>query len=253
MPTLTLPLLDLALALLVAHALADFVFQPDWMVKTKTRRPVLMLHSLIAAGLAYLLVGRWALWLLPALVFLSHAMIDFIKARAGRSTATVFVLDQAAHLAVVVALAFWLGQGGELSLWAKLYGSVVWRAWIFVVGVILCVRVGGIFIGFWVRPYLKEIEQANAEAGVAVKAVRGLTNGGRVIGQWERLMIFMLVGMGQPIAIGFLVAAKSIFRFGELKDRDNRMEAEYITIGTLISFGWALATSWLAWWLARQV
>ena len=37
------------------------------------------------------------------------------------------------------------------------------------------------------------------------------------------------------------------------KDRENRMEAEYITIGTLISFSWAIATSCLAWWLARQV
>lgn len=29
------------------------------------------------------------------------------------------------------------------------------------------------------------------------------------------------------------------------------MEAEYITIGTLISFCWAFATSVLVWWLAR--
>jgi len=250
---LTLPQLDLGLALLAAHALADFVFQTDWMVKNKERRPVLILHCLIAAGLAYALAGRRELWLLPAWVFLSHAAIDFIKVRAARSTLRVFILDQAAHLAVAVVLTWWFSQGGELSVWAKYQGPNIWRLWILVSGAILCIHVGGILVGFWVKPYLDEIERANNEAGVGVKAVRGLTNGGRVIGQLERALIFMLVGMAQPVAIGFLVAAKSIFRFGELKDRENRMEAEYITIGTLISFGWAIAVSCLAWWLARQV
>jgi len=34
---------------------------------------------------------------------------------------------------------------------------------------------------------------------------------------------------------------KSLFRFGEIKDPANRKEAEYILIGTLLSFGFALA------------
>jgi len=38
--------------------------------------------------------------------------------------------------------------------------------------------------------------------------------------------------------------AKSIFRFGELKDSQNRMEAEYIIIGTLLSFAWGVAAAW---------
>jgi hypothetical protein len=245
--------LDLGLALLAAHAMTDFVFQPDWMVKMKSRQPVLLLHSLIAAGLAYAFAGRWELWLLPAWVFLSHATIDFIKSRAARSTLRIFVVDQAAHLATVAVLAWWFTKAGDLSFWAKDYGPAVWRGWILITGAVLCVRVGGILIGFWVKPYLEEIERTNNAMDVAVKAVRGLTNGGRVIGQLERVLIFMLLGMGQPAGIGFLVAAKSIFRFGELKDRENRMEAEYITIGTLISFAWAIAASALAWWLARRV
>ncbi|MEN6561886.1 MAG: hypothetical protein ABFD52_14040 [Acidobacteriota bacterium] len=34
---------------------------------------------------------------------------------------------------------------------------------------------------------------------------------------------------------------KSLFRFGEIKDPTNRKETEYILIGTLLSFGFALA------------
>ena len=250
---LTLSQLDLGLALLAAHVLTDFVFQPDWMVKQKERRPVLFLHSLIAAGLAYVLAGRWALWLLPAWVLISHAAIDFIKIRTARSTQLGFIIDQVAHLVVVAALTWWFSSAGGLSFWAARQGPDLWRGWILITGAVLCVRVGGILIGFWVKPYLDEIERMNDELGVAVKAVRGLTNGGRVIGQLERVLIFMLVGLAQPAAIGFLVAAKSIFRFGELRERENRMEAEYITIGTLMSFGWATATSYLTWWLVRLV
>jgi hypothetical protein len=37
--------------------------------------------------------------------------------------------------------------------------------------------------------------------------------------------------------IGFLLAAKSIFRFGDLKDKQDIKLTEYILIGTLLSFG----------------
>jgi hypothetical protein len=37
-----------------------------------------------------------------------------------------------------------------------------------------------------------------------------------------------------------LFAAKSILRFGEVKEHKDRMFAEYVLIGTLLSFTWAL-------------
>jgi hypothetical protein len=41
-------------------------------------------------------------------------------------------------------------------------------------------------------------------------------------------------------AIGFMLAAKSIFRFGDLKDSKDRKLTEYVLIGTMISFGTAI-------------
>jgi hypothetical protein len=46
--------------------------------------------------------------------------------------------------------------------------------------------------------------------------------------------------MGYFDAIGFLLAAKSIFRFGDLKEAKDRKLTEYVLIGTLLSFGIAL-------------
>jgi hypothetical protein len=44
-------------------------------------------------------------------------------------------------------------------------------------------------------------------------------------------------------AVGFLLAAKSVFRFGDLKDDHDRMRTEYVLIGTLLSFGIAIGIS----------
>lgn len=74
--------------------------------------------------------------------------------------------------------------------------------------------------------------------------VRGLNNGGVWIGSLERILIFIMLLMNIPTAVGFLIAAKSILRFGELKESQNRMEAEYIIIGTFLSFIWGLIISY---------
>lgn len=45
--------------------------------------------------------------------------------------------------------------------------------------------------------------------------------------------------------VAFLVAAKSVFHWRELT-RNNCKEAEYILIGTLMSFSWSIFLAWLS-------
>jgi hypothetical protein len=72
-----------------------------------------------------------------------------------------------------------------------------------------------------------------------------LPKGGQLIGRLERLMILMLLLANQPDGIGLLIAAKSILRFNELaRDASDRRASEYVIIGTLASFAWAIATAW---------
>ena len=73
----------------------------------------------------------------------------------------------------------------------------------------------------------------------------GFEQGGMIIGQLERALIFILTLTGQAAGIGFLIAAKSILRYGEAQDPSQRMDAEYIIIGTLMSFGWGILVSYL--------
>ena len=55
------------------------------------------------------------------------------------------------------------------------------------------------------------------------------------------ILLFVLVG--QPEGIGFLIAAKSLLRFGEMTREHDRRVSEYVIIGTLASFGWGLGAA----------
>jgi hypothetical protein len=67
-----------------------------------------------------------------------------------------------------------------------------------------------------------------------------LANAGKWIGIIERLIVFILVMLGQYAAISLLIAAKGIIRFNE-KDRQE-VKTEYLVIGTLLSIGLAMIT-----------
>lgn len=69
-----------------------------------------------------------------------------------------------------------------------------------------------------------------------------LQNAGQWIGYLERCLILTFILVGFNEAIGFLLAAKSIFRFGELSKGQEIKTTEYVLIGTLASFTIAILT-----------
>lgn len=75
--------------------------------------------------------------------------------------------------------------------------------------------------------------------------LRGLPSGGRYIGWLERILVLLFVLSGYPQGIGFLIAAKSILRFGDIKNWHQRAATEYVIIGTFLSFAWAMVIAGL--------
>src|SRR5690606_11914951 len=67
-----------------------------------------------------------------------------------------------------------------------------------------------------------------------------LQNAGKYIGMLERLLVFVFIVSDHWEGVGFLIAAKSIFRFSDLTQAKDRKLTEYILIGTLLSFGLAI-------------
>jgi len=73
-----------------------------------------------------------------------------------------------------------------------------------------------------------------------------LASAGLWIGALERLLIVTFVLMHEYSAIGFLIGAKSLLRFGDASKTNARKQSEYILIGTLLSFCFAMFTSLLS-------
>jgi hypothetical protein len=109
-------------------------------------------------------------------------------------------------------------------------------------GAFVVTILGSFFVSLYMETFAARLktEHEKSEAG---RPERGFPDGGKLIGQLERFLIYLFVLAGRPEGVGFLVAAKSVFRFGELTKPANRLEAEYITIGTLMSFSWGLAVA----------
>lgn len=116
--------------------------------------------------------------------------------------------------------------------------SLLWSILVLVAGAFVAVWIGGLVVGRLVAPYANQL-----------KNEPGLTEGGRMIGYSERLLIYVFVLADAPAAIGFLVTAKSIFRFGEVTGEAKRKHAEYVIIGTLVSFAYAVTVSYLVRWI----
>lgn len=231
--------LAVLIRLLFAHLFADFILQTDGMecgkrgldrqgnpVGRATRMGCQLLHSLIHAALAYVLVGEWRAWGIPVVIFASHLLIDGLKSTLRKPGVTAFLFDQLLHLAVIVLVwLFLIGSDASVCrLLLQEWGSS-YRFWAVVAAYLLVLKPASVlltlFIGKWVP---------------ADEADKGLPEAGKWIGYLERVLILTFILTDNIAGVGFLLAAKSIFRFGELKEAKQIRITEYVLIGTLASF-----------------
>lgn len=215
------------LALLLGHLIADFLLQSGWMVKHKRRIDVLMMHAALVLICTLATTGHLAHPTVIA-VALAHLVIDFVKVRLPRQGLRAFALDQALHLATLVIATRLTPDLWATGIWGDASPQVLtWMA--LACGLILTIVVGGYVVGLLCAPYLAHVPED------------GLPGAGRVIGTLERSLIFALVMAGQLGSIALLIGAKSILRFSTVAA--DRKASEYVIIGTLASFGWALVLS----------
>ncbi len=68
---------------------------------------------------------------------------------------------------------------------------------------------------------------------------------GKIIGYLERALIYVFVIVDASSSIGFLIVAKSIYPFTKNSKEEGQAIAQYIIIGTLASFVYAVTTAHL--------
>ncbi len=224
--------MSLLLKLLLAHLIGDFFLQPSSWVKEKEKlalsSPKLYLHALLHGILVLLLLWDWQSALLALLVLLVHLFIDAVKLlfQKKKTRRYWFFIDQAAHFCALLLLSLWWEEQWVLPEVLFTGQSLVLYTAVLALTLPASVTIKTT-ISKW-APYTEEKENES------------LQSAGKYIGIMERLFVFIFVVIGQLPAVGFLLAAKSVFRFGDLRESKDRKLTEYILIGTLLSFGMAL-------------
>ncbi len=223
-------------ALLIAHFLADFTFQPEGLAKAKRNSyRWLLLHCGIYAAfmvLACFLCVKPMQAILPAIIlFWSHFLIDKFKCfiedmwLKGKGLFWAFIADQALHIAVIVLCWKLFGmENAANGLWQKA-GEWQYFRTLLVYGLILAIIWDPACI--FVRVLFDDLS-----GSVNREAFADEPKAGRIIGKLERLIIAVLVLSGQLSGIGFVLTAKSIARF---KQFDDQGFAERYLVGTLAS------------------
>lgn len=224
-------MLNLFITLLLAHFIGDFLLQPSTWVTDKEQKKwaskYLYFHIAIHALVLIILLQfnfkyAWAILLITG----SHYIIDLIKLilKDKINPRWLFALDQIAHVLMIV-WAVSIYEPISFSL-ENLYNPKVLLA---ATCVIFVTTVSSVIMKTIISKWALE---ENNEGS--------LKDAGAYIGMLERLFVFAFIVMNYWEGIGFLIAAKSVFRFGDLSKAKDRKLTEYILIGTLLSFGLAI-------------
>lgn len=221
------------------HLLADFLLQTPSMVRHKRRLKarswILYVHCLLQGGLVYLLSPSWHLWQIPVIVGVTHFLIDLWKLHQ-KDNIVFFIVDQALHLVVlfVVWSIFISPSGWLIDLWANVKNNM--QVWLVASGYLVVT-----FPLSFLLYYATQRWRINVEKGEWGNN-NSLSDAGKYIGIFERILVYTFVITSHFEGIGFLITAKSVIRFNDIKGSDARKEAEYVLIGTLMSFAFSLIT-----------
>jgi len=220
----------LLLQLFLAHLIGDFLFQSDASVQDKKEKKIKSKHLYWHIGIhfiALLVLLQFQFIGAISIIVISHFVIDVLKIylSTAKNSRLLFVIDQLAHLLVLIAVAYYYNP--FIIHIEALYAPHVL---LLVTFIILVTYALSVIIKQLIAPW-------DVQINTDQKSIDGA---GKYIGMLERLFVFGFVVANIWSAVGFLLAAKSVFRFGDLTGGKDRKLTEYVLIGTLLSFGLAI-------------
>lgn len=221
--------------LILAHLLGDFLLQPNAWVADKENRKLkskyLYFHILIHTALAFIFLWDVQLWWVAALIGVSHYIIDVCKLSFQniKTKKRWFFIDQFLHVAVIAGISLYFKEF-DLSIFSDQEFLKILMA------VLFLTTPSSIIIKILLSSWTPVAEAQNNIQ------TESLTSAGKYIGILERLLVFIFILVNHWEGVGFMVAAKSVFRFSDLAQAKQRKLTEYVLVGTLLSFGMAVLT-----------
>jgi hypothetical protein len=219
--------------LILAHLFGDFVLQPDSWVADKENRKLkskyLYFHVLIHTVLSFIFLWDVQLWWVAVLVGVSHFIIDACKLifQKTKTKKRWFLIDQLLHILVIAGVSFYFQEFNFEFLENQNFLKIPMAA-------LFLTTPASIFIKILLSSWTPVPETNNTIQ------TESLASAGKYIGILERLLVFTFIMVNHWEGVGFMVAAKSVFRFSDLAQAKQRKLTEYVLIGTLLSFGMAV-------------
>lgn len=221
--------------LILAHLFGDFILQPNSWVAEKENKKLksryLYLHVLIHTILSFIFLWNIEFWWIAFLVGVSHFIIDAAKLsfQTVKSKKSWFFIDQALHIVVIAGVSFYFNEFNFDFLKNQEILKIIMAA-------LFLTTPASIFIKILLSSWTPVPETQNNIQ------TESLSSAGKYIGILERLLVFTFIVVNHWEGVGFMVAAKSVFRFSDLAQAKQRKLTEYVLIGTLLSFGMAVLT-----------
>lgn len=212
--------LSLFLCLVLAHLIADFALQTSKSCKHKRDKKwgsaYHYSHAVIVIALAWLASWDWAFWWCALAIGATHFVIDIWKSYR-EDNVIWFIVDQLLHAAVMVGVAWIWCSMNDWSMPFEIPAKYVALA----IAILVCWKPANIFIKLTLKHYSVNMPEEKSSG----------FNAGSLIGDIERWLILVFVLLQRYDAIGLLIAAKSIIRFGDKETT----KTEYVLAGTLMS------------------
>lgn len=228
------------LKILLAHLLGDFVFQPKKWVEDRSKKGYKSKCLYKHIGVHFLLLMLFFATELSSvfgyiiLISISHFLIDLSKVYLERTSRFnqlgLFLADQLLHISVVIGIV--ILHFSRISL-AFLPVISIERLLVYMIALLLITSVTSIAMKLFFQKWNESFREKT-------KKEESLQNAGNIIGIIERLLVVLFININFLEGIGYLLAAKSIFRFGDLTNAKDRKLTEYVLSGTLISFAVAV-------------
>lgn len=221
--------------LIFAHLLGDFILQPDsWVAgkeSEKLKSGYLYLHALIHTVLSFIFLWNTEFWWIAMTVGISHLIIDAAKLsfQTVKNKKSGFFVDQVLHVLVIAGISLYFNEFSFGFLKNQNLLKTVVAAVFLTMPASVCIR---ILLSSWTPV-------PEAQGNIQTES---LSSAGKYIGILERLLVFTFIAVNHWEGVGFMVAAKSVFRFSDLAQAKQRKLTEYVLIGTLLSFGMAVLT-----------
>ncbi|GAA5088003.1 DUF3307 domain-containing protein [Chryseobacterium ginsengisoli] len=225
----------LFIKLILAHLFGDFILQPNsWVAEKESKKlksKYLYLHVLIHTVLSFIFLWDIQLGWVAVLVGITHFIIDAAKLsfQTVKNKKGWFFIDQALHILVIVGISFYFNEFNFEFLKDQ---------------EILKILMAGLFLTTPASIFIKILLSSWTPVPETTGNIQteSLSSAGKYIGILERLLVFTFILVNHWEGVGFMVAAKSVFRFSDLAQAKQRKLTEYVLIGTLLSFGLAVLT-----------